>query len=95
MTSDRLVVRLGRVLAIGSVLSTLCLTAGLGASLFQSTSRLATTLLNLGLVIVLVTPVARVIVATLGFIQSREWRFVAMTAAVLAVLGLSVVAAFS
>ena len=95
MTADRLEARLGRVLGIGSALSTWCLALGLAALLMLPVNQPGVVLVNAGLVMVMATPVARVIVATIGFIQSREWRFVAMTVTVLVVLGLSVVAAFS
>lgn len=50
--------------------------------------------LYLGILLLLVTPVARVIVTILTFVAERDWRYVAISAAVLAVISLSISLAF-
>jgi uncharacterized membrane protein len=43
-------------------------------------------LVQVGLVILLLTPVARVVASVVGFALERDWLYVAVTAAVLAIL---------
>ena len=84
---------IGRELRVGSVVSTALLAIGVVVYIAFA-SRVGWALIHAGLLIVLVTPVARVLVSMAGFVQQRDWRFVLMTAAVLGVLAASVVAAF-
>ena len=49
--------------------------------------------LNLGVLILLITPVLRVVTALVGFSAEREWVFAAVSAFVLAVLAVSYVLA--
>jgi uncharacterized membrane protein len=86
--------RIGRVLTAGRWVSTTLLAFGLLTLLLTPFTALALLLINAGLISLYATPVARVIAATIGFVESREWRFVAMTVAVLCVLVGSVVAGF-
>jgi uncharacterized membrane protein len=86
---------IGWVLRIGSVLSTALLAVGVVVLLSTSGAAVGLTLIHAGLLIVLATPVVRVFVAMIGFMQQQEWAFVLMTLAVLLVLAASVVAAFS
>lgn len=85
--------RIGLVLKTGSLISTAFLALGLVAILAMPDSAAGPVLVNSGLVIVMITPVARVLVALVGFVQQREWRFVAMTVAILGVVAASVLAA--
>ena len=86
--------RIGRVLTAGRWVSTTLLALGLTMLLVTSLTSLAQVLLQAGLIALYATPVARVIAATAGFVESREWKFVAMTLAVLFVLVGSVLAGF-
>jgi hypothetical protein len=47
-------------------------------------------LMDLGLLVLMATPVVRVAVLAVGWGWEREWRFVAVALAVLALLGLSI-----
>jgi hypothetical protein len=65
------------------------LTAGLGASALLLLAGLLTTrhgLLWGGVLALLLTPVARVIVTTIGFIDRQDWLFAAVSAWILGVL---------
>lgn len=78
--------RLGRVLGIGSVISTTLLAAGLLAFFLAPSLPVTGWLLNAGLLLLMATPVARVIVATLGYFLNRDWLFAVLAFLVLAVL---------
>jgi uncharacterized membrane protein len=83
----------GIVLRGGVVASTTCLTVGLLLSLATGGGRIATLLLNAGIVVLLATPVARVVVSTVEYVVERDWRFAALTCLVLLELIASAVAA--
>jgi len=51
-------------------------------------------LLEAALIVLLVTPAARVVVSIIEYVRERDWLFVALTLVVLAALGGSVVAAY-
>jgi uncharacterized membrane protein len=95
MTLDALEQRIGYVLKIGSILSTTLLGAGVVTLLAAPAAAAASILVHAGLLIVLATPIVRVLVSMVGFAEEREWKFVWMTIAVLGVLAVSVVAAFA
>jgi uncharacterized membrane protein len=78
--------RIGRVLTAGRWVSTALLALGLAILLATSLTSIALTLIHGGLVALYATPIARILAATAGFAQSREWKFVIMTLAVLCVL---------
>ena len=77
-------VLLGRVLTLGTRLSTALLALGLVGTLISRAG--ASALLSAGLVVLMATPIARVAVSVLEFARSREWWFVLCTAFVLALL---------
>jgi uncharacterized membrane protein len=53
----------------------------------------ATGFLWLGLLVVIATPTSRVLLALVAFVRSREWEMVAVAAAILGVITLSVILA--
>jgi len=83
----------GRVLWVGVTASSACLAVGLVMMLLGEDSRLAQLLLRTGLVLLLATPAARVVVSVVDYLLERDWLFVALTLTVLAELLASVVAA--
>jgi len=94
MTDDRsLELAVGRVLRIGITASSICLGAGLALTLAGADGRLATLLLKIGLVALLATPAARVVVSIIDYARERDWLFVLLTLTVLGELLASVVAA--
>jgi uncharacterized membrane protein len=90
--SDRLERSVGRVLQAGVTTSTVCLAAGLLLSLVTQ-GPVTNVLLNTGVIVLLATPVARVIVSIVEYAGERDWPFVTLTAIVLVELMASVVAA--
>lgn len=66
------------VLGLGLFVATLLLIGGLVLS--QETP------LRIGILLLMFTPVARVVVVTIGLFHAREWRFAALAALVLGVL---------
>jgi uncharacterized membrane protein len=83
---------IGRVLRGGVVVSSVCLTVGLVLSL-TGVEPAATLLLNAGIIVLLATPVSRVVVSTVEYAVERDWPFAALTFIVLMELVASAVAA--
>ena len=83
----------GRVLWIGTMASSICLGAGLVVALVNGDSGLSRWLLDVGLVILLATPAARVAVSIVDYARERDWLFSMLTLIVLLELAASVVAA--
>ena len=84
---------IGIVLRAGVIASSVSLTIGLLLSLATGGGAVAGLLLNAGIVVLLATPVARVIVSTVQYVSERDWRFAALTFIVLLELIASAVAA--
>ncbi|MGH9142513.1 MAG: DUF1634 domain-containing protein [Vicinamibacterales bacterium] len=92
-TSPRMERLVGIVLRGGVIASSVCLTVGLLLSLGGGGGPVATFLLNAGIVVLLSTPVARVVVSTVEYVVERDWRFATLTCIVLLELIASAVAA--
>jgi uncharacterized membrane protein len=90
---DTLEVLLGRVLGAGVMFSTIALAAGLVAALAVKTGRLTNALLTTGVLMLIATPVARVVVSSITYVRRRDWTFAVLTLIVLAELVASIVAA--
>jgi uncharacterized membrane protein len=82
-------VRLGRVLGVGIVISTALLVVGLTLFMVWS-GRTSYWLLQAGLLILMATPVARVVVSAVEFVRLREWFFALASLGVLGVLATGV-----
>ena len=74
--------------------SSACLAAGLVMTLVDEGGGLTRALLAAGLVLLMSTPAARVVVSALGYARRREWTFVALTLVVFLELVASAVLAF-
>jgi uncharacterized membrane protein len=83
---------IGLVLRGGVVVSSVCLMAGLVLSL-TGVEPAATVLLNAGIIVLLATPVSRVVVSTVEYVVERDWPFATLTFIVLLELIASAVAA--
>jgi uncharacterized membrane protein len=83
------------VLRVGTAVSTTLLAIGVVLALAAPQLRATETLLTAGLVILMATPIANLLVALVDEIAAKEWGFVAIGIAVLALLGGSLVVAFS
>ncbi|HMB81998.1 MAG TPA: DUF1634 domain-containing protein [Vicinamibacterales bacterium] len=92
-TSPRFERVIGTVLRTGVALSSTCLMAGLLLSLATGGGAPAAFLLNAGIIILLATPVTRVIVSTVEYVIERDWGFATLTFIVLLELVASAVAA--
>jgi uncharacterized membrane protein len=86
-------VTLSRLLGVGVAISSLALAAGLAVAMTIGTGAASTFLLTAGVLLLLATPIARVAVSSVGYALRRDWRFVVLTAIVLAELIASIVAA--
>jgi uncharacterized membrane protein len=81
------------VLRAGVMLSSACLALGLVLSLTPAAPRTAELILQAGILVLLCTPVARVVISTVEYVVEREWRFAMLTTIVLLELLASAVAA--
>ena len=84
---------LGRVLGAGVAVSSLALLAGLLFTAVPGGTVPAARLLTVGVLILIGTPVARVVVSSVAYARRREWMFALLTLIVLGELVASVVAA--
>lgn len=92
MTTGRLERAIGIVLRAGVVTSSLCLGVGLILS-FVGAGGASSALLQIGIIVLLATPAARVLVSIVEYVHERDWAFVTLTAIVLVELAASAVAA--
>jgi uncharacterized membrane protein len=90
MKLERLI---GMVLRAGVIASSACLTVGLLLALATGGGAISSFLLNAGIVVLLATPVARVIVSIVQYVSQRDWAFATLTIVVLLELVASAVAA--
>jgi uncharacterized membrane protein len=75
-----------RLLRMGSIATAILLTLGLGAAFTGIGGDLATELITAGLIVLVLTPVMRVIAALWIFLQERDWPFAFFSCTVLATL---------
>jgi uncharacterized membrane protein len=92
---NRLERHLGRLLIIGVLTSASLLTIGLGLWLSHPQSAAAMWLLNAGLVVLMATPMMRVVVSFAEYVGMRQWFFAGVTVVVLVELGVTVLFALS
>jgi uncharacterized membrane protein len=81
------------VLRAGVTLSSACLALGLIVSIVSGHDEPSRILLHVGIIILLATPVARVVVSIVQYVSVRDWTFAALTTIVLIELLASAVAA--
>jgi uncharacterized membrane protein len=91
---SRLEHRLGRLFWLGLTLSAASLLCGLVLYLVAPQVVIGSRLLNLGLVILMATPLLRVVVSIAEYVEMREWFFVLTTLAVLLELSITLLYAF-
>ena len=80
---------LGRTLGIGVAVSTALLATGLLAS-YASPGPTADLLLQAGLLVLMGTPMARVLLSCVEYVRERDWFFAVSALAVLVVLALTI-----
>ena len=71
-----------RILRVGVATSSVFLAAGLSLSFASQQSALAATLMTVGLLILMGTPVTRVAASVIEYAVERDWLFVALTSLV-------------
>ncbi len=84
---------IGVLLRVGVSASSACLAAGLALSFVDAAAPASHILLQTGVVVLLATPVARVVASIVEYGLQRDWVFVALTLTVLMELLASAVAA--
>jgi uncharacterized membrane protein len=82
---------IGVVLRVGVVASSVCFGVGLALALAGRPAA-ADTLLQVGIVVLLATPVARVVVSVVEYAQERDWTFTVLTLIVLVELAVGALA---
>jgi uncharacterized membrane protein len=92
---SRLEERLGRLLVTGVIVSAVLLAGGLLFWLWHPGAPRTDWLLNAGLIVLMGTPIVRVIVSVAEYVRLREWFFVIVTLVVLAELTVTVGVALS
>jgi Protein of unknown function (DUF1634) len=90
---ERLEERLGRLLKFGAGSAATCLFVGLVLWMGGGPRVPADRILSAGLIILMATPIVRVIVSLVAYVRMRDWFFVATTVAVFGVLIATVVLA--
>ncbi len=78
--------RLGRLLMAGVMSSALCLAIGLVLWVAGGHPAAANRILTAGLLILMMTPIARVVTSVVVYVRMRDWFFVATTVMVFGVL---------
>jgi uncharacterized membrane protein len=86
VSSGRLERILGTVLEAGALASTALLAAGLALLLAGVAEPLAAALTRAGLVVLMATPVARVLVSVADYAAQKDWLFLALTGTVMVIL---------
>lgn len=91
----RLEVRLGHLLVTGVIVSASLLAIGLALWLSGSHMTAALWLLNAGLIVLMSTPMLRVLVSFAEYIAMKQWFFAGVTVVVLLELSVTVLVALS
>jgi uncharacterized membrane protein len=92
--TERLETMIGEVLRFGTITSSTMFAVGLFITVLGYQPMVAQLLLGTGLIILLATPPARVVVSVIEYIREGDWTFVVLTLIVLMALAGSVVAAY-
>jgi uncharacterized membrane protein len=88
---SRLERHLGRVFMAGLTLSASALAAGLLLFLLAPETALTPILLNAGLVILMATPMLRVVVSVIEYVNMEDWFYVYLTVAVVLELSVTII----
>jgi uncharacterized membrane protein len=91
---DRLERTLGRLLQAGVFSAAACLAIGLVAWMTAGPSAAATMALTIGLLILMATPILRVVVSLVAYVRMRDWFFVITTITVFVLLAVTVTLAW-
>ena len=83
----------GRLFTVGVAVSAVVLAAGLAMFLLAPESPTTDYVLDAGLLILMATPMLRVLLSVVEYIRMRDWLFVTTTLAVVAELSVTVISA--
>ena len=83
---DRLETTLGRLLRAGVMSAALCLAIGLAVWMATGGTPLSNGILSAGILILMATPLMRVVVSLVAYVKMRDWFFVTTTTLVFALL---------
>jgi uncharacterized membrane protein len=83
---EKLELQVGRLLETGVLIASACLAAGLAWWLVAGETHPVHQLLNGGLIVLMLTPLARVLASLVAYLRLRDWFFVVTTVMVFAVL---------
>jgi len=86
----RLEAHVGRLFVAGVSVSSAMLAAGLALFLFAPDQPAASQLLNAGLLVLMATPMLRVLVSVVEYVRMGDWFFASTTLAVIAELSVTV-----
>ncbi len=89
-TLERLEAQLGKLLLVGVISAATLLFAGLVLWAINGDPAVANGLLNTGLIVLMATPILRVVVSVIEYAKIKDWFFVMTTLAVLTVLLVSI-----
>lgn len=87
-------VQIGRVLTVGTWLSSLLLGVGLALRLLAPSLTFGPLLLKSGLLVLMATPIARVALSIVAFGRGRDWLYMLFTSIVFILLIGSIIVAF-
>lgn len=87
--------QLGRLLLTGVLVAAACLSFGLLVYVIEPASRTASWLLNGGLIVLMATPILRVVISAVEYVRMSDWFFAVTTVIVLLELALTLVFAFT
>ncbi len=90
---ERLELHVGRLFTAGVTVSAISLAAGLAFFLASPQSPATDKLLNAGLIVLMATPMLRVLVSIVEYVRMRDWFFTLTTLAVVAELSITVLSA--
>lgn len=91
---QRLEVTLGRLLHTGVFLSAIAMAAGLALWMIQGETALSSGILTTGLMILMATPIMRVLVSLVAYLRMRDWLFAGTTVLVFVLLAVTVTLAW-
>ena len=90
---ERLEQHVGRLFTAGVTISAVALAAGLALYLFAPNATATTRLLNAGLLVLMATPMLRVLLSVVEYVRMGDWFFATTTLAVMAELSVTVLSA--
>jgi uncharacterized membrane protein len=92
---ERLEAQLGKLLLVGVISAATLLFAGIVLWAINVDPAVANGLLNAGLLVLMATPILRVVVSVIEYAKIKDWFFVVTTLGVLAVLLVSIALAMA